>query len=336
MGNKKESYPCIDCKKEVLNNQSALECSICERWLHKDCGIDDDEFKLADKIKQKKGFHFWSCDGCNRGMSKLQKMVTKHETEINSMKLAIKDLEDTRDTAKTERQATNNKVESVSAEIASLKADNADIYTEMSLRERKRYNLVLFNVPEPSAEIENREKQTLDENYIIKLFRTVGKELMIKDDIKFVARIGEAGDKIRPLTVGLRSPETRDSILNHAFKLKDSIYSDISISPDLTKIQLKEDKELQKQADAQNNALTGDEAKNYMFKLIGIRGQRIIKKVKRSDNSQNQDKNQNKAKKNPPKRTRIHSQRRTRQEMEEDDTDNEMEVPTGARPKKQC
>ena len=49
---KMEKYPCGICKKEVKDNQGqgSLQCCVCERWIHKACGIPDHVYKLADEM----------------------------------------------------------------------------------------------------------------------------------------------------------------------------------------------------------------------------------------------------------------------------------------------
>ena len=61
---KKEEFLCLQCHQKVTENQHSVCCCICDRWIHKDCGLDDDEYKLIDKMFRKKGSHCWSCDGC--------------------------------------------------------------------------------------------------------------------------------------------------------------------------------------------------------------------------------------------------------------------------------
>ncbi len=46
---KKEEFLCLQCHQKVTENQHSVCCCICDRWIHKDCGLDDDEYKLIKK-----------------------------------------------------------------------------------------------------------------------------------------------------------------------------------------------------------------------------------------------------------------------------------------------
>ena len=82
---KGEDALCIEYKEKVTSKQYSVACCVCERWVHKDCGIDDDKYKLIDKIFKKKGSHFWSCDGCSLGLSKLQIIAQLHISKVETM-----------------------------------------------------------------------------------------------------------------------------------------------------------------------------------------------------------------------------------------------------------
>ena len=323
MSKRKEDSLCIECKEKVTNKQHAVSCCVCDRWVHKDCGIDDDEYKLIDKIFKKKGSHFWSCDGCSRGLSKLQQIVSTNVREIATLKERCDDLDIAKDKHTTDIQDANDKISTLSTEVSDLKEKglgdhkNDSVYHELDLKESKKANLMLYNVREQDNNLPAIQRKQSDENLVRNIIAETGIAINIESDLKFVARVGEYSDeKVRPVTVGFRNINNRDKVLISAWKLgKSKNHHEISISPDLTKIQLSKEKELQQEAKDKNEALTGDDAKNYIWKLIGVQGQRQLKKVK----------------KKMDQRSRIHSVRRGRAEMEED-SDSEVET----RSKKQC
>ena len=89
----------------------------------------------------------------------------------------------------------------------------------------------------------------------------------------------------RPHVVGFRSVEVQASVLANCRKLKDSAYQKISISPDLTKRQRKEDKETREECNKLNSELTEEERLNWTWKMIGQKGQRKYIKVKVNQNT---------------------------------------------------
>jgi len=90
-------------------------------------------------------------------------------------------------------------------------------------------------------------------------------------EISKVLRCGKyEADKVRPLQICLKKSEYRDDIIKASWKLaKDSKFGNISVAPDLTENQQKEEKALLKEAKELNSKRTPEEAKNYVFKLVG-------------------------------------------------------------------
>ena len=320
---KGEDALCIECKEKVTSKQYSVACCVCERWVHKDCGIDDDEYKLIDKIFKKKGSHFWSCDGCSLGLSKLQIIAHKNREEINTLKDKYEELNTAKEQQSADIQDAKEEISILKKDVSDLKSkdpvgnDNESVYKELDLRESKKMNLMFYKVPEQDSNLTAKEKKSIDETKIQEIIAEVGLTIDVEKDLKFVARVGVfSEDKVRPVTIGFRNVDTRDKVLTSAWMLgKSKTYHEISISPDLTKIQLSKEKELQQEAKDNNDALSGEDAKNYIWKLIGVRGQRQLKRVKKKEDP----------------RPRTQSVRRTRQEME-----GESDTEIGTRRKKQC
>lgn len=326
MANKKKDVLCLHCNEKVTERQYSVACSICDRWLHKDCGIDDDEYKLIDKISQRKGFHSWSCDGCSLGLTKLHKMIASNQKEIATLR---KDVDTVTATAgSNEAKITSNKTEidSLKADVETLKtqpssSSSAEVLSELDLRESKRPNLMIFSLSEADSTLSNSDKKSFDIEQVEDICAAIDCKIDSTSDIKFIYRVGEKGSGSRPLTVGFNNPEKKDKILKSAWKLgneKNEKLKHISLAPDLTVIQLKKEQELRLEAETKNKSLTEEEAKNYTWKLVGPRGNRMLRKVKKREATS-------------PQRPRIRSVRRTRAEMEDQE-----ETVEGNKSKKQC
>ena len=92
-------------------------------------------------------------------------------------------------------------------------------------------------------------------------------------------------------------------------------------------MQVEKEKELFGKAKDLNSKLTPEEAKNFHWKLVGKKGQRQIKKIwkKTEENNLNQN------------RQRIGSVRRSREEMEADDLqDNNLAEESRIPSKRRC
>lgn len=334
MANKKKDTLCLHCNDKVTERQYSVACSICDRWIHKDCGIDDDEYKLIDKIHQRKGFHSWSCDGCSLGLTKLHKMIASNQRDIATLRIDVDSVTATT-SINTEKIDSNKKdIDSMKMDIDSLKnqptsSSSAEVLAELDLRESKRPNLMIFSLSEPVSTLPNSEKKEIDIEKVEDICSSIGCSIDPTPDIKFIYRVGEQGTKPRPLSVGFRNPEIKEKILKSAWKLgKNEGLKHISLAPDLTLNQIEKEKELLADASSRNKSLTDADAKNFVWKLIGPRGNRILRKVKKRE-----EENQNPAQPRP----RIRSLRRTRAEMEDqEDQEGEKSAEVTHRSKKQC
>ena len=97
-------------------------------------------------------------------------------------------------------------------------------------------------------------------------------------------RIGEAGEEPRPLVVIMRTEELKRSILEKARNLRDTVYQEVGIVPDLTLKQRREEQNMAEEVEKKNEQELTDEdrAKNLHWLLVGPRGaKKIIKGVPR-------------------------------------------------------
>ena len=326
---KKEEFLCLQCHQKVTENQHSVCCSICDRWIHKDCGLDDDEYKLIDKMYRKKGSHCWSCDGCSLGLSKLQKMIVNNTREINTLKQNVSDLEDARNKHREDIDANATKLINLEKDVCELKereptaSSKDDFMDEIDLRESKKANLMIFTLPEPDTNLSNKEKKDADIETVLDVFNCLNVDVDSNADIKFIYRVGEIGEKPRPLSVGFRNPQTKDSILKNAWKLAKSKHKKVSLAPDLTPLQLQKEKKMFTEAEEKNKELSDSDAKNYIWKLVGMRGHRMLRKVKINQQDSQM-------------RERTASMRRRRSEMEEEEEEGEGRAHNSKRNKRQC
>ena len=122
---------------------------------------------------------------------------------------------------------------------------NAESDTEKELIEKKRYNLIYFNVPKcHDDDIETRLKQDFD---CIK--NMYGPNNVSKDHISNIFRIGKKGDKPRPLIVKFTEMSVKSEYCKMSFgesltvKFRNEILK-ISVAHDQTQKQREEYKKL--------------------------------------------------------------------------------------------
>lgn len=185
----------------------------------------------------------------------------------------LKKLEDRIDHQETKLVEVDTRLQTVESSVALL-PDN--IYTEMQDQELRKKNIMIFNLPEPiSNDKKDRFKQENEivRNILIDIEATTqNQQVHMK-----LLRLGKAtaDDKIRPLRVTFRSAEFRERVLMLRRNLKDhESWTDISIAPDLTKIQQNLSKrkrnEMIVKAAANNSKLSDEEKQNGIeWKVLG-------------------------------------------------------------------
>jgi hypothetical protein len=88
-------------------------------------------------------------------------------------------------------------------------------------------------------------------------------------------RVGERGREARPLVIGVRSEEEKRNILDRAAELRRSSFSNISIGPDMTRMQRRAEDQLAREVETRNNQLTAeDREKNLRWMVVGRRGEK--------------------------------------------------------------
>ena len=98
--------------------------------------------------------------------------------------------------------------------------------------------------------------------------------------VRSATRLGRKGDEARPLLVLFRNPDDQAAVLDNAKKLNAAdAWKGVRILQDLTRIQRQEEKLLRQEADELAAQLSDEEAKNWMFRVVGRRGARRVAKV---------------------------------------------------------
>jgi hypothetical protein len=218
----------------------------------------------------------------NHRLKQIEDRMEQYSKELTTNATALKDID--------------KKVEEISADIKKkdakitnqIKQGEMNVYEEMRERETRRLNIVFFSIPElRERNTTGKDKLDWDRKSCCNIFREL--ELDMGDEaIKFCRRVGEAGGEDRPLVTGFWTEADRSKLLRNAKKLEKTIFSDISVAPDLTKVQREEEKELKKEAEKRNAQMTEqDRSKNLQWMVVGARGdKRLIKTVPREQTVQ--------------------------------------------------
>jgi cell division protein FtsB len=278
--------PCIDCKKEVKTK--SISFCICQRWVHGDC-VGAETFNLVVAMNERSGFHCWSCEGCTSAYKQLSNACASNTKEINELKQTVEVLKGSCKQNQDDLKATNTEVNDIKRELKDRKndaeaaAENTEnlVLKELADRNSRKKNIVFYGIPEADPNIESYIKKKMDKTEVLEVLTEIDCSIDVDTNIKFAVRLGKKNeDSIdpRPLLIGFESEDIRNEILGKAFKLKDSELEDVSIAPDLTAKQRKEESRLKTEAKEKNEEMEDDDSKNWIWKLVGPRGeQRLIK-----------------------------------------------------------
>ena len=308
MAPKQPEYPCIRCKRNVGKVKS-VSCGTCGLWVHKECEEMSDE--LFAELAGKYGGVKWHCSSCEASTARLEAAIKQVETRLNKV-------EDRMDRADERAKVVDVRVEK--AEMVAEQAKKAVegvkdditriVFEEMREREEKKTNIIMHNV----GEAENGE-QMWDANSFDNIMRAMNVNMSHRNSVNFTRRLGAAGGaRARPLLVGLKKEDDKQTILEHSKRLDSTQFRNISIVPDLTKQQREADNELRKEADRRNREeLTEDDkSKNVRWVAVGKKGMRRLSKREVRDNSHPDRTREHQNRKRPADRTDLLTNKRNR------------------------
>ncbi len=148
----------------------------------------------------------------------------------------------------------------------------------MQLRESKKLNVIVFGLSALNAV---EDSVQIDE-ILTDIFETIGFKLRPVEDFEIIGRVGKNPTKTL-LVIKFTNHGNRDCILRNCNKIKNNEkYKNVNFSPELTKRQLRDEAEMKKEVEKRNKLMKEsnlEEAKHYVWKLIGMKGQRRLKKV---------------------------------------------------------
>lgn len=290
-GNKKDGMTCISCS--LTFPTILLECERCTGIFCRTCtNKSKEEYDgLLAGIAAK--LH-WYCDECNMlAMEAVQtdKLIedrclyymSKCSKELEKVKRVLEDKIDSEVSGIKEEQSKlkgeilkikSEDLPNLRKEMSDMKtgeidkkqigelindkiSENADSgLSEMSERNNRKSNLIVFNLPESTAE-DVGSRRTHDSTHFSAICAS---ELGIEVDIapRQVTRLGkpqDGNDKPRPLRVCLKSEESQKDILANAKKLARSTVESskkIFIKRDMTPLEREEDAKLRSLRDKKN------------------------------------------------------------------------------------
>lgn len=280
MPERKKDFPCLKCDIHVKRNDCAVQCYLCDLWIHQKCAeISDVLFKELVYQADNSGGTHWACKACRSSSAKLNKKINEIYKKVETLEEEQKDTKKEVETIKDDVKTVNSRIDKIdtTCKNAAESAQEA-MFRELKDREEKKNNLIIHNLPEPGPECtKGLDRKYADQKTLAELLSAIDCSLNLEQDLKFMRRIGEKKEEPRPLVVGFHTTSAKSNVLKNAPAIHDTDFFEVSIAPDLTLRQRKEDEEVYKQCEAKNEARTGEDL-NFIWKVVGPRGlKRLIK-----------------------------------------------------------
>ena len=195
----------------------------------------------------------------NRRQDETDKNVEKNQKRI----------EDVNKLAKENRREIRNQRETLEEMEARIEKKMRE---ELRERENRKLNLIMHGVPELGANItSNKDRMEKDKVECERIFIAMGARTRAQD-LRFCRRIGERGENPRPIVFGVDWETVKKHLLEKARELRHTNYDSVTIVPDLTKSQRRDEQDLRDEADQRNGQLTADDrAKNLKWLVVGHR-----------------------------------------------------------------
>ena len=299
---------CDHCSKEFTASCEVLQCDLCASLVHASCeGVDKEHFQLLSQVTNKISNVMYYCklNNCvarskqfifknvqailsssedSESNETALRSITEEQEEIRdaltALSAKVDDLCSLNQTLESEIKATAGAVVSKPSPVVgeSLFASPVEAVDEYLDRERRKCNLVIYNLPEPIASnVKDRTQQ--DKNVFSQL---VSSELKIENiNLLKCIRLGKktSNNKARPLLVSVTEASTKYNILKKASQLRhSSSHSKVYISPDMTRKEREAAKELR--TELKRRLAAGE-------KDLTIRQGKIVQKVATNMDSEN-------------------------------------------------
>lgn len=289
-GNKGKTakYPCIVCKNNVGRTKGirAVQCKTCKLWVHADCEKMSKDVYTLLKQHEKTGGISWTCRSCLASAARLDAAIKNIECRVQEVEVRLVRNEGNVQAVERRMDIIEKKQEDVERQETERENKIGDkLLEEIRERKQRKLNVIIHRVGEAgdeAREIEERKDWDLDS--CDNIFEALGIRKKSRETIKFIRRVGESGgEDPRPMLVGFHKKEDKSELMEKARQLRNTIFKEVTIVPDITPQQRKEEADMGREAERRNETRTEEErSKNVEWMVVGKKGEkRLIKGVPR-------------------------------------------------------
>lgn len=215
---------CVVCKNQEeadVCSDTMVSCDGCSRFIHKKCtDLTASEFKVMD-LKNKRTLKFF-CDDCNNGLLNVSKLIGT----VEELKSEVEELKSELEKLKAASTSSNKEPDYSSGGI-SQQVNSEEVIREMTERQKRAHNLMIFNMPEGGED--------LDEVEVKRLLNIITQKTITIQNMSRVGKKNKNG--FRALRVSLSSQHEVFEVMKNKSKLQDAKVNTIFINTDLTSSQ---------------------------------------------------------------------------------------------------
>lgn len=246
--NEKEGEICLDychCNKFVKSN--GIMCENCERWFHSECvDMSNAHYKM---FRDKE--YIWFCTTCKQGFKKKMRDLEVENKILNEENQTLKnECAEWRQTIQAmkgeiEEEVTKKVMDNLRLEVKDIVSEELK---ERYDKEKRKNNIVLYNIQEVEGESEEANK----EDDLIKC-KTVLQQVRVEREVNVrgVIRLGKkVQGKARPMLVRLGDESMKWNVMRNLKNLKFTQMQwvkKVSVTKDLTLKEREESKRLWEQ-----------------------------------------------------------------------------------------
>ena len=284
-GNKGKTakHPCIVCKNNVGRTKGvrAVQCKTCKLWVHADCEKMSKEVYNLLRQHEKTGGISWSCRSCLASAARL-------DAAIKSIECRLREVEGRMVRNEGNVQAVERRMDTVEKKQEEAERREAEreemigdkLMGEIRERKQRKLNVLIHRVEEAGEDAKSiEERKDWDLDSCDNIFEALGMRTVSREAVKFCRRVGERGEEPRPMLIGFHRKEDKNELMEKAKDLRKTEFKEVTIVPDLTQQQRKEEMEMTKEAERRNMTRTEEEmAKNLEWMVVGRKGEKRLVK----------------------------------------------------------
>jgi hypothetical protein len=239
--------------------------------------MSDEIFNFINAQFKQTGTAYWACRSCTAYAQGMNHRVKQLEEEMEEIRNACEKNDSGLQKVQDKVDKLAEKVGNVAKRAAeAVTMDENSVYEELREREQRKTNVVMYGMKEAPSSCVGKERWDWDMASCDNLFKALKLE-MPENSIKFLRRVGEAGEQPRPLVVGFHEERDKKRVLR--MDTRRTVFSDVEVCPDLTKKQRQEEADMRKEAVKRNQQMNDeDRAKNLAWQVVGPRGERRLEK----------------------------------------------------------